>query len=150
MQSLTTHSFSETYNLYLKEYPEGRNGDTALWDFMLSNDGSYNRVLLLIFLNPQGPGGLSTRYNPLYSKPLISGFLDGNTARYNGIEFLPSITINNRQFDSVYHSTFYSADNTKPVEHIYFNRKTGLLKFVQHRLGFNRSLELERWYVPGR
>ena len=55
MQSLTTHSFSETYNLYLKEYPEGRDGDTALWDFMLSNDGSYNRVMLIIFLNPQGP-----------------------------------------------------------------------------------------------
>ena len=32
---LTTHGFSETYNLYLKEHPDGRNGDTTVWDFML-------------------------------------------------------------------------------------------------------------------
>lgn len=144
---LSAHRYSESYNLYCYEYLNGATRDTAVWELLLANDGSASRVILSMFLEPTGPNNQVTDYNPLYSLPLINNYFNSHTGKYNDITYIGTATINNKSYDSVYHARFFASGSSSD-EHIYFNRKVGFLKFVQHSLSFNRTLELERWFVP--
>jgi hypothetical protein len=146
--AISAHRYSESYNLYAHEYLNGATKDTAVWELLLAADGSYSRVYLSMFLEPAGPDAPSTSFSPLYSQPVINNFLNSHTNKYNEIRYEGSTVINNKRFDSVYHVRFFSPGNSAKDEHIYFNRNVGFLKFVQHSISFDRTLELDRWNVP--
>jgi hypothetical protein len=146
--SALAHHYIETYNLYAYEYLNGATKDTAVWDLVLANDGDYNWVSLYISLEPIGPDNISTSYHPIYSQPILNNYLDSHTNKRNEVSYIGTTTINNKSFDSVFHVRFFTPGTGSSDEHIYFNRKIGFLKFVQHSLSFNRTLELDRWYVP--
>ncbi len=132
----------------LHEYIDGV--DSCLWQFQMLNNGEHNSVSLIVKFAPNYASILLMAYNPLFSRPIINGFMDGSEDhRTNQLELLPSLSVNNTVFPDVWHAHYYSdPPNGRPDEDIYFTFKTGIIKYVQHCLGVNRTLELERWHVP--
>jgi hypothetical protein len=142
----TSRKSSVQYNSFFKEYLDGV-VDTAWWQLYLANDGDNNRVELQITLEPANSDSIPSTGYKLFLRPAAM-VTNTHTGQINQTRLIPSIVINNHQFDSVYHVRFYVADGSRADEHFYFNRKVGFIKYVQRSLRFNRTLELERWYVP--
>ena len=128
------HVIGETYNTDIYLYENGGTSRTGNWVVQVAANNQSNRVNLSISLYPFKEETFMA-YDPIFSDPMVSN-----------VEFLPSIVVNNVTFDSVYHASFVAGNQL--TEHVYVNRKIGILKIEQHRSGIDRIIEIERWYVP--
>ena len=128
------------------EYERGKTVVNYIWALNLNADNTGTSVSLR-YQPIYGQSELQLLFRPIFTKPSTSGVLNEETNKYNKVEYLSSVTINNQTFDNVYHTSFISKDGSQPTEHIFINRTVGILKIEQHSRGINRTLEIESWHV---